>query len=434
MKSALTRSRPGAFDLGPASLDQAVRINDFIYTSTGASNAYLVVTPAGNVVINTGMGFEAPRHKRLFDAADSGPLKYIILTQGHVDHVGGVDVFRQPDTEVIAQKNNRECQADDERIQKFRRSRSFVFFAHIIRQAIRAAEGQVPNSEQAKPNPTIVFEDSYSFELGGFRFELFSVPGGETIDSLCVWLPQHRIVFTGNQFGPLFPHFPNFYTIRGDRYRHALPYIESLDRVLALEPEMLITGHFDPIRGKDLIREELTRLRAAVLYVHDETVRGMNDGKDVYTLMREIRLPEELEVGEGYGKVAWAVRAIWEGYAGWFQFRSATELYDVPAWKVYPEMVALAGGADVVAERAQARVAAGEPLEGLHLAEMALTAEPQNVAALRSQLAALELLLERSGGENFWEVGWLRHQIEETKRVLVGECSRDPSASRRGSG
>jgi alkyl sulfatase BDS1-like metallo-beta-lactamase superfamily hydrolase len=181
---------------------------------------------------------------------------------------------------------------------------------------------------------------------------------------------------------------------------------------------MLITGHFDPIVGKDLIREELTRLRQAVLYVHDETVKGMNDGKDVYTLMREIRLPENLEVGEGYGKVAWAVRAIWEGYGGWFQFRSATELYEVPASKVYPEMVELAGGADVVAGRARARVEAGEPLEGLHLAEMALAAEPGNASALRAQLAALELLLKRSGRENFWEVGWLRHQIAATTKAL----------------
>jgi glyoxylase-like metal-dependent hydrolase (beta-lactamase superfamily II) len=419
MKSVLTKSRPGAFDIGPAGLDTAVRINDFIYMSTGTSNAYLVVTPAGNVVINTGMGFEAPRHKRLFEAVDSGPVKCIILTQGHVDHVGGVDLFRQEGTEIIAQKHNRECQADDERIQKFRRSRSFVFFAHVIRQAIRAAEGRIPNTEQAKPQPTIEFEASYSFELGGLRFELFSVPGGETIDSLCVWLPEHRIVFTGNQFGPLFVHFPNFYTIRGDKYRYALPYVESLDRVLALEPEMLITGHFDPIRGGDLIREELTRLRKAVLYVHDATVQGMNDGEDVYTLMREIRLPEELEVGEGYGKVAWAVRAIWEGYGGWFQFRSATELYHVPHWRVYPEMVELAGGAGAVAARAQARVAAGQPLEGLHLAEMALAAEPHNSAALRAQMAALELLLASSGGENFWEVGWLRYQIEETRKALA---------------
>ena len=47
---------------------------------------------------------------------------------------------------------------------------------------------------------------------------------------------------------------------------------------------------------------------------HDQTVAGMNAGKDVYTLMREITLPPELDVGQGYGKVSWSVRAIWENY------------------------------------------------------------------------------------------------------------------------
>ena len=64
-------------------------------------------------------------------------------------------------------------------------------------------------------------------------------------------------------------------------------------------------------------------------YVNDATVAGMNEGKDVYTLMREIQLPDELAVGEGYGKVSWGVRSIWEGYAGWFHARSTTELYPV---------------------------------------------------------------------------------------------------------
>ena len=71
-------------------------------------------------------------------------------------------------------------------------------------------------------------------------------------------------------------------------------------------------------------RCELERLRDAVLFVHDATVAGMNAGRDVNDLVREIRLPPELEVGEGYGRVAWGVRAIWEGYAGWFHQRSTT--------------------------------------------------------------------------------------------------------------
>ena len=99
--------------------------------------------------------------------------------------------------------------------------------------------------------------------------------------------------------------------------------------MLDLEPEVLLTGHFEPVRGKALIRSELERLRAAALYVHDETVKGMNEGKDVRTLMRELALPDDIEVGQGYGKVAWNVRAIWESYAGWFHYRSTTELYGI---------------------------------------------------------------------------------------------------------
>ena len=55
-------------------------------------------------------------------------------------------------------------------------------------------------------------------------------PGGETTDALVVWLPEDRILFTGNLFGPLFGHVPNLMTIRGDRYRDPVLYIESLNR------------------------------------------------------------------------------------------------------------------------------------------------------------------------------------------------------------
>jgi len=412
MNEPLFRSRPGAFDIRPASQSEATRVTDGIWLSEGLSNAYLVLTPAGRVVINTGMGFEAPVHKRNFDAVDRGPVRYILLTQAHVDHVGGVALFREPGTQIIAQANNRICQADDARIHPFRVAHSAPFFP----TAVGTAEKH--RHVQARPEPTITFTDRHAFELGGVRFELISTPGGETIDSTCIWLPQTRTAFVGNVFSALFGHFPNLVTLRGDRYRFALPFIDAVDRVLGLEPELLLTGHFGPIRGADLVRTELTRVRNAVQYVHDATVKGMNEGKDVFTLMREITLPPELEVGEGYGCVSWSVRAIWEGYAGWFHQRSTTELYPVPASTVYPDIVELAGGAAVVAGRARQRLAAGDAVAAIHLAEMALGADAASRPALQVYLAAHERLLDERGGRNFWETGWLRHQIERTRRAL----------------
>jgi len=414
----LYRSRPGGFDIQPASQPEARQINDFIYCSEGLSNSYLITTPGGRVVVNTGMGFEAPVHKRNYDAVDGSPVRYILLTQGHVDHVGGVDLIREEGTQLVAHANNQAHQADDARIASFRASRSAFAFADAIARAWTYIQEHVGGGipAQSRPTPDITFDDRYELELGGLRMELLWTPGGETTDSMVIWLPEHRICFTGNLFSALFGHFPNLVTVRGDRYREALGFIDSLERVRALEPELLLPGHHGPVLGKETIRQELTRLRDAVRYVHDETVRGMNHGKDIHTLMGEIQLPPELEVGEGYGKVSWSVRAIWENYAGWFHHSSTTELYSVPAKSVHGDLVELAGGAEAVAGRANDTLGSGAPLEAIHLAEAALNASPTNIAALEVMIRAHEQLEAES--ENFWLTRWLRKELSHLRSTL----------------
>ena len=414
----LYRSRPSGFEIQPASQPEAQKLTDSIYLSEGLSNSYMITTPEGRIVINTGMGFEAPVHKRNFDAVDDSPVRYILLTQGHVDHVGGVDLLREEGTQLVTQANNQPHQADDGRIAAFRASRSAFAFADAIARAWTYIQEHVGGGipAQSRPTPDITFDDRYELELGGVRMELLSTPGGETTDSMVIWLPDQEACICGNLFSALFGHFPNLVTVRGDRYREALLFIECVDRVLELEPKLLLTGHHGPISGKETIREELTRLRDAVRYVHDATVRGMNHGKDIHTLMREIELPPELEVGEGYGKVSWSVRAIWENYAGWFHHSSTTELYSVPPKSVHEDLVELAGGVDAVARRAKEKLASGEPLQAIYLAEVALTAAPTNVGALEAMIASHEQLEGES--ENFWLTQWLRKQLTNLRATL----------------
>lgn len=417
----LVESRPDFFANRPAHQDKATRINDFIHASPGLSYAYLITTSAGRVVVNTGMGFETPVHKRAFDAVTPGPTPYIILTQGHVDHVGGVAQFREPGTRLIAQKNNAACQADDVRISRVRQSQASIWFGGPIRTSAAQQQdagkpGGPPRPVQDIPTPDILFDDRYDLDVGGLQLELLSVPGGETIDSLCIWLPQHRIAFTGNMFGPLFPHFPNFNTIRGDRYRQVEPYLASLARVRALEPEMLITGRYDPIVGKDLIRACLDRLEAAVTHVHKQTLAGMNEGKDIFTLMREVTLPDHLFVGQGYGKVAWGVRTIWETYMGWFKAQATSELYATRPVEIYPDLVELAGAHQVVT-RGRAKLAKGDPEGANLLAEAVLASEPKNAEARALAIDCHKALLVRGGATNFWEAGWLRDRIARLEQA-----------------
>jgi alkyl sulfatase BDS1-like metallo-beta-lactamase superfamily hydrolase len=173
---------------------------------------------------------------------------------------------------------------------------------------------------------------------------------------------------------------------------------------------MICYGHHAPVIGKQLIRNELDALYDAIHYVHDSTVKGMNDGKDVYALMKEITLPPEMEVGQDYGKVSWSVRAIWESYAGWFHHRSTTELYSTPQSSVAQDLVEMSGGAENILDRAREKFDNGLHEEAIHLLDIVRDAGADSDDSRQLCIAVHQALLENS--ENFWLSSWLNNQIK----------------------
>lgn len=391
---------------------EAVAITDFIFMAQDISNAYLVTTDDGDVLVNTGFNANAERTKRLLAPARKGALRYIVVTQSHPDHFGGVPTLREANTEIIT-----ECRFTDTRryyqeLFPYAGRRSGKLWSTTIRH-----DGPPKPPEEVYPDITV--DRHFAFDLGGRRFELISTPGGETVDGLTVWMPQERVAFTGNLFGPVFMSMPFLCTLRGDKPRSVDRYLRSLDRVRALGAHLLVTGHGEPIRGAEKIRTDLDKLYAAVELVREATVAGMNVGKDVHTLMREIRLPEALKIGEYHGKVSWAVRSIWEEYSGWFHYDSTTELYGVPRSSVSQDLVELAGGPDKMTARARAKLSAGKPLEAMHLLDIALGADPAHSESLLVKKDALQRLLDESGGTNFSETMWLKSELVRTETLLT---------------
>lgn len=386
---------------------KATKINEAIFQAIGFSNTFLITTEAGNVIIDTSMPFNATLHKRLLTAENAGPIKYIILTHAHGDHTGGLTAWKQPGTQIIAQKQHAEFQHYMARLNGFYALRNAAQFS----LPMPAAPAAWPGNYGAKIEPTIMFDDKYEFELGGVKFEMLSTPG-ETYDHLTVWLPKYKAAFVGDNY---YDSFPNIYTLRGTQPRWALDYINSLNKVLALKPEILIPSHGMAVFGNAEITKRVTRYRDAIQYVHDETVKGMNAGKDVWTLMNEIKLPPALDIGESYGKLSWSVRGIYEGYVGYFDLNPAT-MYEQPAKAIYPDVVKLAGGPETIAKLAMERAQNGQAVEALHLSEMALTAEANNQTALQARLKALEVLRARCRNSN--ERGWLDFSIAQTKKAL----------------
>jgi hypothetical protein len=111
------------------------------------------------------------------------------------------------------------------------------------------------------------------------------------------------------------------------------------------------------------------------------------------------------------------VRTIWESYVGWFQLRSTTELYADDPLEASAELVDLAG-ADAVVARARAQLEGGAPVVAIHMAEAVLVRHPDHAGAAGVMVDAHRVLLTAGGDVNFWESGWLRHQLDNWQSVL----------------
>ena len=392
---------------------EAEAITPFVFMAHDVSNAYLVTTDDGDVLVNTGFHTSADRNVALFAPHRTGPLRYIILTQSHADHFGGVPEFMEAGAKLVGGPNFNEMLGDMMGMQAFFGPRTAKLWGSTL--------GGGPAKPMPHPVPDILVEDRLALTVGNRTFELISAPEGETIDNILVWMPNEKIVFVGNTFGPVWLSMPFLNTLRGDKPRLVRTYLKSLAKVRDLNAEILITGHGAPIIGAQRIRDDLDRMEAAVTYVRDYTLGGMKAGKDVHTLVREFAFPDNLAIGDFHGKASWAVKSIWQEYAGWFHYEDGTPaLYGVPQKSVHADLAELAGGADRLAERAQHHAEAGKPLEAIHLAEIALNADPANRTALAAKKAATQALLEASGGKNLSETMWLRSEIAEIEAKLAG--------------
>ena len=396
---------------------EAREISSGIWQATGVGNAHVIATSDGAVMFDTGLATQVPKQmKALKETISDLQLSHIIVSHSHADHSGGVKFWQEDGIEIVAHAEFLEEQRYLKELEPYFWHRNRTLFPFMPKEP--PAIGLIATGE-VEPNKFVRNGVPYSFSQGGVDFEIHALPGAEGSDNIVLWLPQKKILFSGDIFGPLFPQFPNLFTMRGEKIRKPIEYINSLEKIIELGPEMIVPSHKDPITDKEIIQTGLVKIRDATRYVHDKTIEGMNAGKTVEQLMREIELPANLTLTQEHGKVSWAVKSIWEYYATWFHFDKTTELYDVPQSVIYNDIVELAG-ADALVQKAQKYLADNKPLEALHLMDVVLEKDTDNKLALMNRKIALQTLLEQATvtTNNSYEIYWLNYRIRDTQSKL----------------
>ncbi len=412
-------------------------VTDGVYVAVGygRANPVLIEGTDGLIVVDPGESttsaemVKAAYNEHLDDIFSRKPVKAIIYTHYHDCHMEGTSVFAGNDSpEIIAhetfEKNLFGPAALASQIFPIKVYRA-VKYAGIPYQkdpgyfvnggifpfSIPGPSGYLP--------PTMTVGDELETNIAGINLTLVHAPG-ETTDIIYVWLPDDKVIV---QIGNFYRSFPAINTLRGASHRDPLNYIASIDDMRKLNAEYLVLIHSGggPIVGAENVSRTLTNARDALQYVHDQTVRLMNQGLTPGEIMEEIQLPPHLandpNLKEYFGEVDRDIFQIFQQYMGWFTGKSR-DIFPTSPSEEAEKMAYLAGGIDELEVKAKAALDGGNMKWALTFSDYVLLLDPENTEAREVKNSALLSLAEESSNAQVRNY-LLSEYLEETGQIEI---------------
>lgn len=344
----------------------------------GFGNVTAVATDAGIVLVDTGSPMTATVVHQQVRSWSPAPVHTAIYTHGHVDHVMGTEPFeREQRLQVIAHE------AVPARFDRYRLTAGW-------NTAINRRQFRVPGLEWPTTYryPDLTYRLALDLDVGGRRLELHH-HRGETDDHTIVWIPDARVLCTGDLFIWAAPNCGNPQKVQ----RFVREWAVALEVMRTLGAEVLLPGHGPPIFGAARVDQALAETAQLLHTIHDQVVALMNEGKNLDDVVAAVDIPAALlerpYLRPVYDDPAFIVRTVWRRYGGWWDGNPARLLPPRDA-ALAAEVAALAGGAGPLAERARLVADAGDLALACQLVEWALQAAPDDatVAAARKAIYA----------------------------------------------
>ena len=297
------------------------------------------------------------------------PVRAILFTHSHIDHFGGVQGILQhlsddekANLRIIAPAGF-EQEATSENIiagPAMSRRSMYMFGQRLDRNEL----GHVGSGLGKGPafgtfgfaQPTEhVSKTGEELTVDGVPIIFQMVSGSEAPAEFTFYLPEQR-AFCGAELVSHTLH--NLYTLRGAKVRDARVWSDYIDeaRTRFAQAEVYFGSHHWPIWGRTNIQDFLVKQRDTYKFIHDQTVRMMNEGATPREIAETLTLPPSLSQdfhNQGYyGTVSANAKAVYQRYMGWFTGNPA-QLNPLPETESATRYVRMMGGAETVVKKAR---------------------------------------------------------------------------------
>ena len=390
------------------------------------SNMTLVEGEHGVIVIDPLMSIETAAAGLALYREHRGerPVTAMIYTHSHGDHFGGsraIVPHGVTGIPVVAPAGFLE-HAVSENVyagNAMTRRGAFMYGAGLP----KSPTGQVSSGLGGVPSlgtislvaPTVdITETGQELTVDGVRIVFQLTPGTEAPSEMNFLLPGRRaLCMAENATHTLH----NILTLRGAVVRDPRIWAHYLDETLVLfqgKADVAFASHHWPTWGEEEFTAYLTLQRDIYAYLHDQTLRLLNQGLTGPEIAEEIKLPPVLEktwaVRGYYGSVSHNVKAIYQRYMGWFDGNPA-HLWEHPPTELAKRFTADYGGIDAIVARGRQYADDGDLRFAATLLNHAVFAEPGHAGA-REALAAVYDRLARGAENATWRNFYLTGAME----------------------
>lgn len=305
------------------------------------------------------------------------PVKYIIYTHGHADHVGGAKVFLKDDPKIIAGQYCADRFDRYKMLEPYRNLGASMQFNIPVKGFGEGLKDYV--------YPTESITGDYTFKLGNMTFECHHCRA-ETDDAVWIYIPELKTACIGDlMIGRMFPNIGNPWKPT----RFALDWAKELEKIRALEPEYIFCNGGGVLYQGKHVMEALNANIEVIRSLHDQVVKYINEEVHISEMIHLVKIPEHLKksryLKRYYSRPEFFVYNVYRWYHGYYDHNPA-HLIPRPEKEVMKEIHGLIGDSNKILDKARELFASKQTQLALEILDILIQSEPKNIEALKLRI------------------------------------------------